>query len=512
MNDQDFEKSIQASMIPATERPFLQANIDASIVRYKGNQRRKRRLVTAVCTTVVFGLAVAAYPRAYAAYIFNRISGSLDDVLAVRMTRFDIDDAGREFDSGVVDYSAGKWRIEQGHGAEVSYYVGGKLLHYEPLVKAYVAEDRPEGPFGHNPTGLKLSALIETYGTQQFNTPEITSSTYKGKSVLVASMISASMINEKLELIVDKETELPIESRTFVSSDNKWRLAGVLRFDYNPRFAPSHFHPGDGAPVITKPDFERKFISIMTSKELGGQGLPQGRIVIRAVDVALDGTVFVAYQAGDKAARWYKGPAVKLSDDLGTNYVPVTEMNPSNLDDQFIRESPDGKLELAVFVPIEPDLRFRQRRLNVSTVLNQTGKLVRGQPAWGIRKNGSVFSVPPRWEAKNGETLKQVPVLSIRVASATCGERPNYSSQISYQNFAFDIRAQILKASVRANDYQQQMDFKNAERWTLELIRLKREQERQGFGSSGLRSDYQNLEEIRKTLSLWQVKSRTQDK
>ena len=84
--------------------------------------------------------------------------------------------------------------------------------------------------------------------------------------------------------------------------------------------------------------------------------------------------MYMAFQSGNKSTSW-TGYGLEVTDNLGTKYCHANEIfNPMN--EEFIRRSKDGKLEVEVFVPIQPLTSDSPRTIAVTAVLRTDKALV----------------------------------------------------------------------------------------------------------------------------------------
>jgi hypothetical protein len=217
--------------------------------------------------------------------------------------------------------------------------------------------------------------------------------------------------------------------------------------------------------------------------------LPNGKqIVIRSIDVARNGVVYVLYQAGERIARWEKGYATFVTDDLGTQYccTPFT----SQLDPDFIRFSKFGKAEVDVFVPVDPVDQWRPRTITVGIMMNPKGRLMRKNPAVWMNSKG--VSTSMRWYYDSSQTLDEVDLCKKRFAEPSAATFPSHLRELSPTECMNNARCEVKWASARA-DYYREVDDRDQEiRWLREAVRLA-ESDGQTIGSSNAK---RRLEEL----------------
>ncbi|MCH8978977.1 MAG: hypothetical protein IH945_07010, partial [Armatimonadetes bacterium] len=70
-----------------------------------------------------------------------------------------------------------------------------------------------------------------------------------------------------------------------------------------------------------------------------------------------------------------------------------------------------------------------------------------------------------------------------------------------YSQFRHDMRAQVFRAATLSRYYQSTEDWRQAEHWIKENIRLMREHEAKGLGLFALDSALEELKAVRKRLA-----------
>jgi hypothetical protein len=487
MFNQDFDQALRAAM-PAAESVSLDRKIDTALAHRDRGQLRIRRLAFAACGVAAIG-AVFLIPSSAEARL-QRIAGALDDVERVQMTRYIVDRTGRRVKCGVMDYEQGKWHLAETPGDD-QYYRRGELLSYDPTLNVYVRQVRPDGPFGHNSTGIGLSALLKSGGIGSGSNVQITDGMFNGKPVRMAVIDS---VLERTVIYADPTTDRPIEAQTSVHG----RVADVLSFAYPDRMPKGVFDPNPKVRIIEDAEFKKQVVAMSTKDELAVHPLAKGRFVIRAIDVAQDGTVFVSYQAGERSQSW-RGFRLTLTDDLGTEYAAPREpmmMSEPRFD---FRKSPDGRLDQEIFVPVHPLPTWTPRKLTINGQFTDKGQMV--QFVYGFSKfpDGTwEFKKFPNTGGGDADHMPPLtPLWTGRIAAPTCAWNPACMRLFDYSDFATDLRSQIFRADHLAQRSLNRFELTEAAEWLEKSIALKQQAMAIGESSYAIEDDIRQLESIR---------------
>ena len=495
MNETQFDERLRSAMAAETVPSGLAERIDGDVARTAVRARSVRRWKLATSFTAVAVLGVAIFPTAQAQSVLARMAGALDDVEFVRMQRFSVMEDGSRTWAGTIDYERGKWKLVEPN--ETTVYLDGRSYRLDALTQSYIVEDRPQGPFAHNSTSLKLSSLLEIargWGRK-------VSLAETGGSIVAT--IEDTDLRERTVVSADKESMLPMAVESYSYEQGEWRLRSEMVPDYAPRFASDHFVLRSDVPRVTKQEFEDRMVKALTSVSLATVATSKGDFKLRRVDVASDGTVFVAYQIGDRSRLW-RGFRLRVTDDLGNEYT-----NPEMLDggyDLFPKKSSDGRLELEVFVPLEPATKWLPRKIRLSAAFSPNNEMVQWNVSWrgSQRDDGTAwFSVYPNTQGVDADNpLPWKDLWNLRFDSPTCGLNPDYIAYLDYQGFSNDVYAQIYRSSTLARHFQNAQDWIRAERWLLENLQLKRKSAQLGYGSWSLDSDLAELAAVRQRMGL----------
>ncbi|MCH7944582.1 MAG: hypothetical protein IIC73_01000, partial [Armatimonadetes bacterium] len=304
MNETTFEQTLKLGMRPIAERPELDTKISARLRRATAAARTKRWGATlgAAAAAVVL-MSVFLFPRAEAQPTFAQIAGALDDVKSVRIVRYSITEDGERVFAGRIDYQMGKWHMVMPGGGEETLWLDGDFYFFDKSAGNYVHSLRPDGPFNVNRRGLRLSVMLEPGGGLGDKEVALTDGKHKGTSVKIAS-IEDRNLGVRTVIQADANTLLPIIGQLYSLEQGEWRLRGEFTYDYSPKFPEGHFALKPGVPVVSDADSKSMLVDRLTADELVTIDIKGGRLVVRSVNVARDGTVFVTYQVGDKTRSW----------------------------------------------------------------------------------------------------------------------------------------------------------------------------------------------------------------
>lgn len=437
MKHEEFDNALRSAM-PILESDVLDEKVTRALARSERRTAIRRRYGYA--TAGAMGLVVVALvlPVAGAQAGIQAIAGALDDVDTVRMVRYSIGPGGARRVHGSIDYDRGRWRLETSPG-DLQIYRDGTLWMYEPVPGVFVKTLRPEGPFSYSTKGIGLSSMLQSGSWGSDARITMSDGKFKGRDVRIATILRR---DEKSLIYADRKTDRPIEAQ-FLKGDT---VVESMAFDYKPAFAPTHFDPDTKIRVMTEEQLRMEVSAEMTRNELAVRALDKGRFVLRKVDCAKDGTVFVSYQAGDKSNSW-RGFRLILTDDLVTEYAaPKEPMMRSDARFGMQKESKDGRLDQEIFVPTKAQSVWKPRKLTLSAQFTTGGKMV--QFIYGFSKQPSGKWLFKRFPNTPGtsDTDPIEPVWSATFKQPTCEWSPSYMRLFDYSGFASDFKAQIYRA------------------------------------------------------------------
>ena len=148
--------------------------------RHQHQTRTKRTVVGSIATLFVVGSALTIGPAAYAYYRIQAISNSVSDCKSAIMQSYDIGPDGRAKPSGTITFANGNWRIE-GLG-RTQVYTKSTLWSYDPKNQRVTKRFKPDGPFGYNPSGFSIGAMIADFDRFKWGTnAQLGSATIEGR-------------------------------------------------------------------------------------------------------------------------------------------------------------------------------------------------------------------------------------------------------------------------------------------------------------------------------------------
>ncbi|MDR3691096.1 MAG: hypothetical protein P4L46_17075 [Fimbriimonas sp.] len=475
MNLNEFENHLNGELTPLEPTVELSGKIDRAIRAATGGQRRRLRMRIATVSTALIAVGLFALPTIRTHAELQRMVGAMDNVQSVIMRRQTVLPDGTRKDAGTISYLNGRWRVEEPFGA-LTYFLNGTRYRLDKPTGRFIEEIGLAGPFRNNTSSLTLSSAL---GDLQKWDPsvhvEVDRTTWNGREVSRATISEPSPLNRTV-LYADADTDLPIEIDTEMLRSGRWLPEEIQTFDYRTKQDVTTFVPDlKSFPPISKGDWEAAMVQRYVMHDLGEIPLKNGRLVVRAIDVAKDGTVFVACQAGDRVAQWDRGYPVDLSDGRGTKYALVDFL--SRTDKEFIDHSKDGKLEVCVFVPTEPTTDWSPRELTVTARLTASRSLARHLVSYAGNRKGDITST--LWYFDDTKPIKVVTVAQKAVKSPTVQSVPDYAVRIEPSIFGDPFRWEIKKAKARADYYRSTQDETMERSWLSKTI---------GLSASGLNS------------------------
>lgn len=491
MKEKNFNDALKAAFPAPEERPSLTTLIDRQIEGLaKRNAVRRRVLVSALATAGAIAV-ITLYPSVQAQATLNRMANALDGISALRMTNTNIDDSGHRFPAGETDLLGNKVRITNGAGKTEFLFLGEKSYVVDPGIGAYVTGS--DSPFGRTGKSIKLSSFIAGEGGYSVSkSVQVDHVLWRGKDVLHAT-VENSGLPERLVFFADPKTELPLEVHAEAREAGVWRLRQIMEFDYAPRFTADTFALDKKMPVLTEDQAGERVIESIVSKQLAEVPLKKGRVVVRSIDIAEDGTVFVAYQNGDRRTNSFTGNTINLTDDLGTVYTYQGEPTVGRAED-FVKHSKDGRLEVAFFVPVTPIPPTTPRTLTLSTQKFQDGELAR---MIQVIEAGVLKWVPNR--RRPDDVATPVKLLSQNFPRTTCIDYPDFLSRIR-TNFSPESMSDMEKPRLRGQYYMEKENWAEAERWFTQQLNAIKRYERLGLGLFSEDEVRTNLEKVKAHL------------
>ncbi|MGV3617770.1 MAG: hypothetical protein ACO1SV_20790 [Fimbriimonas sp.] len=491
MKDSQLDARIQAAYPSAPVPATLDGRIVEGVERHRRSRLTLRRAKLAVGVVGLAATMTVMGPPVYAQAMVSRMAGALDGVTTMRLTRISVDSAGRRVPAGEVLYDGGRWRI-RASGEDILYAAGQRYV-LDPLVHAYVLSEQSEGPFANG--SIRLSEMLGESGHFSLDRRvRLDEAKLEGRTMRRATVDNPNL-NERYVIYADPRTDLPQEIHVQSQEEGRWRLRMVQSLVYGAAVPRREFELPTGAATITEEERGRRVVGAMTSEEIASLPHRKGRLIVRAVDVAKDGTVYVAYQSGDRMVNSHRGFAFDLSDDRGTAYARRETFGGANND--FLRYSKAGKLELEVFVPLTPVDTRRPRTYSLLTRRFKNGGLARMIRTLTSNAQGvQTLNWQPNWQGTDLTPPSETVLVKKRFEGATCESAPSYA-QLVMSEFRNEIATSIFTTGTRAKELGNLGRWEEATRWYEEQLRLIRRHESMGLGPYSEDDARQKLEEIR---------------
>ena len=495
MND----RHLKAAFPIHAESPTLDAKIDRALAHHTAVRRLKRRVLIGTAATAAATLAFVAFPAVQAQASMSGIVQALNGVTRLRVRSFTIDESGTRTPYGTTEYDRGAWHTTNVGGTRDEYQMGERRYRFDPDLKVFVASHQTD-----RMRSLRLSDMLGPAGSFSMgNRAHIEQLPVDGRPTLRATFRNGGLA-ERYVIDADPTTELPYRMNVETLERGRWRVGTTMEFDYvaDVRSArPDLAHH----PVITPEEADRRIKKTLTRGEIASLPLGEGRLVVRRVDVASDGTVFVLYQAGDRTKDAWRGHALNVSDSLGSRYTRLNEDFSQPVlwmeKDGKIRSRkplsglPDGEIEAEAFVPVEPIARDRSRTIALTAHVFEDGTLARH------RVNAAIVGDEgdDAWMRENRFTsLKSTPTVVLRLpdATSTCGVMPAWAMRVS-NGLGTDESAEVDKASRRAAIAMLEKRWPEAERQLLARLDAMKRAEAQGYGPYAHGSTLEDLDRVR---------------
>jgi len=319
-------------------------------------------------------------PTAMAVYNLRRIEGSVSDAQTAEIDEFDVQPDGTESQSGRTLYDRGKWRMERGSAYQI--WEAGRLWRFDPGLRRVTFKAAPNGPAMYNLSGFSVRSMIADMTHWNWRQKiEVGDGFFEGKNVSQVTITNSDGA-ERVQVMADRTTSMPIAFLSESKTVNGWRFSAVARAKFNQpvdtRLFSTTFEPS--IPIV---DLDRELAQFRTRIQTPLAKFDWfGRtIAIRAVDINPNGHVFLLYTDGETKldrqratdhmiaairsnelnhanALFVPHPTVDACNSRGGEYLKSGELYPyvSGPSDRFRSGIvlPDGQvLQGAWFIPSE---------------------------------------------------------------------------------------------------------------------------------------------------------------
>lgn len=484
MNDADLRRSFPLPSEPAT----LDAKIDRALARHVTGRRTKRRVFLGTTVTAMLAAGLVVFPAVQAEATLRGIVRSLDERISARVVTYTVDEAGRRWPSATTTIANGDVAIVEARGGRQYFDVGTSSYALDPTIGRFIVSSRRPGG------SIRLSDMLGgASGFSLGKRVDLRRLDVDGRAVLRATILNGDL-PERYVIDADPKTELPVRMHVDAFERGEWKVRSELEFDYSASattFAPDLRR----FPPITAKEADADFERAITREALAELPLKRGRLVVRALEIAHDGTVFVAYQSGDGQPNRWNGYALDLADDLGTRYVRVADLFSAGRREST---SPEGAVQMEVFAPLRPIAPDRVRTLNLTAHKWSNGRLARRIALNVVHPGGRIER---RWQSnamsRKDVDAREFPLLTRKGSVPTCGAMPSWAARMAPTEFGNDAWSGRIIAQYRAQSAMDDRNWPEAGRQLNEQLRLIREAEARGFGSYSRVQALEDLDKVR---------------
>lgn len=489
MNESRFDAAVKAVASAPQERSTLNAKVSESLLRRTRMKRLRSRMLMAATGSCAVGVAMFVFPAVKAQASLRGILTAMDGAGSACVTAYIVDDAGHELPCSKTVIADGKQWYRDASGKREVFTIGDKQYAFDPTTQAYVVHE------SRHSTGLRLSELLGPAGGFSLDKRvEMTNFSENGRSY-VKAVIENGRLPERYTLVADAKTDLPVSGYVEGREAGVWRKGQIFHFEYG---ATAKIVGPDFKryKVITPREQEARFAAAMDRQMLAEKKFANGRLVIRAIEAAQDGTIFVAFQAGDHSARSWNGYGISIQDSLGTPYVRVGQFG-NMMEGPF--DDPDGKVEEEVFTPPTPQPITQPRTVSVFTQHDSKGRFTRMIQVGVVEPGGKLTM---HWQGNLGGNLNEPPVqdklLSKTFSGATCGTHPSWAETVDFSRYSSDPSTEISIWEARAADALTKGQWQAAEDGFNHELAAMNDFQQQGYGSWSRDRPLRGIEKARK--------------
>ena len=265
-------------------------------------QRNRRTFVVATSAFAVGALSISFGPKAYGLYRLHQIEGAVSDAQTAEITVYSAQPSGKTAISARTLYDHGRWRMERGTSYQI--WNSGKSWQVEPDLKRVTVKSAPEGPFTYNPSGFSAKAMIADLARWNWRDKiEVGSDEFEGIPVTRVTITQPGE-KERLVLMADRNTSMPIAFLMQGNTPNGWHQSAVARASYDKPLDPALFAPkfDSSMPVV---DLDKEKIAFLAGIEKPIKSFNwENRVVaIRVIDMNQNGDIFLMYSDGETKAQ-----------------------------------------------------------------------------------------------------------------------------------------------------------------------------------------------------------------
>ena len=467
MNESQFDNNLRAVFTVPESESSLDHKIDRALDRFKSARTVRRRITFTLAAGTAVVAGVTLFPAVKAQASMGGIISALDSKTSVKATTFSMDEQGNRWPMATTIIANGETSYVDARRTRQQLDLKDRSLYFDSSIHSFVQSPKRASH------GIKLSDMLGSASQFSISKRVSVERVNVGNKELLRATIKNGDLPERYIIDADPDSQLPQHVTIESLELGTWRPRQVVVFDYKEGLQVDKADLSK-FPVVTKEQAAANFEKAMTKSSMATIPLRKGNLIIRALDVADDGSVYVMFQAGNREPHTWRGYGIGLSDDLGTEYVRAGDL--FSVDEGSIPT--DGKFECEVFVPRKPIHSSIPRNFKLIALLTKEGDLERIIQATVVGKDGKKVT---QWFPNSGRKAKQIEVLTKSFTGSTCAIRPEWAAKIAYHFFGNDVFAEMTKASYRAKVAMENKDWKEAESQLNEQLRQMRESERLGY-------------------------------
>ncbi len=496
MNEQQFNANLKAAFVAPVFPTHMESKIDAVVSKFKNRKQIRRRVTLSLGATAAVASGIFVFPAVKAQAALGGMMSALDKQTSARIFTYTVDEKGNRFPKSTTIMAEGNVESRDAQNRIEQVEIGDTTFAFDSNTRSFIASQR-------NNQGIRLSQMLSQASRFTISKRvELEKVNVRGRVILRATVTDTGL-PERLIIEADPNTELPFHAIAESFEMGKWRIRQEHEFAYLPglKVLKPDFTK---TPVLTMAEKWAKFNDGMTESELGRLKLKDRTVIIRKIDISRDGTVFIAYQAGNRDPHRWSGSYIGLSDNLGTEYVQSN--GPEHDQSEGANVPVDGILEMEVIVPIEPQ-NARSKKLSLFVNCTESGK----SDAISIGTN-TMNGVTQLIKMHNGNQIadsgwkgSRKKILDIDFDQSTCDVKPSWASSLSWL-MRNEVYAEIYKADKLAADAMQKEKWESAETHLNDSLHWKRESEIQGFSGWEQGQTLKDLEKVKLHLKPSQIR------
>ena len=490
MNEQQFNASLKAAFVAPEMPVHMDHKIDAAVARIQNNKMVRRRLTLSFGATAMIVAGVFVFPAVRAQASLGGMMSALDKQTSAKILTYTIDEQGNRIPKGTTIIANGDVESRDSQNRIEQVEIGEMTFAFDSNSNSFIRSRR-------NSQGIRLSQMVSPASKFRINKRvALEKIVVNGREILRAT-ITDTGLPERTIIEADPQTDLPFHVSSESLEMGKWRVRQEFEFVYQPGL---NVNTPDftKTPVLTIEQSRERFIDSMTKSELGRLKLKDRTIIIRKVDVANDGTVFVGYQAGNMNSRRWTGSYLTINDSLGTEYVQSNGPSYNGVaEGSFPKE---GRLELEMFIPVKPQIKGR-KTLSLYAFSTEAGasdavsigtNTMNGKTEVITMHNGNQDS-DSEWKGSKQK------ILDLRIGQPTCSVRPTWAGSIDW-TMMNDVYVEISKSERLSADAMRKEKWEDAARFLNDTLHWKRESEIQGLSGWEMGQTLKDLETVKKHL------------